>query len=110
MRAFLKFASWPALAGLLLALFILQRWVWVDSPRGDGTLVSKAPAAGQWAPDGKTLFIRGGRLVSPALAELQRKSYTLRSGEQTDYAFGIRIGDHRGVRMLYHGGTDYDLG
>ena len=47
MGGFLKFASWPALAGLLLALFILQRWVWVDSPRGDGTLVGnfRAPVA-----------------------------------------------------------------
>lgn len=31
--------------------------------RGDGTLVAKAPAAGDWAPRGKTLFLRGGRLV-----------------------------------------------
>ncbi len=31
--------------------------------RGDGTLVGKAPAAGHWAPNGKSLFIRGGRLV-----------------------------------------------
>jgi serine protease DegS len=30
MRAFLQFASWPALAGLLLALLILERWVWPE--------------------------------------------------------------------------------
>ena len=28
MRAFLRFASWPALAGLLAALLILEYWVW----------------------------------------------------------------------------------
>ena len=31
--------------------------------RGDGTLVAKAPPRGKWAPNGKTLFLRGGRLV-----------------------------------------------
>lgn len=29
MRAFLKFVSWPALAGVLVALLILERWVWI---------------------------------------------------------------------------------
>ena len=28
-----------------------------------GTLVSSAPRQGEWKPDGKTLFVRGGRLV-----------------------------------------------
>jgi len=31
--------------------------------RGDGTLVAKAPPTGNWAANGKTLFLRGGRLV-----------------------------------------------
>jgi serine protease DegS len=39
MRAFLKFASWPALAGALLALLILERWVW---PPAEGERVSVA--------------------------------------------------------------------
>ena len=30
---------------------------------GEGTLVSSGPAEGKWTPDGKTLFVRGGRLV-----------------------------------------------
>ena len=30
---------------------------------GRGTLVSKCPAQGQWVPDAKALFLRGGRLV-----------------------------------------------
>jgi serine protease DegS len=29
MRALLKFATWPALAGVLAALLILERWVWI---------------------------------------------------------------------------------
>lgn len=39
MGAFLKFASWPALAGALLALLILERWVWTPS---EGDRVSVA--------------------------------------------------------------------
>ena len=48
MTSFLRFASWPALAGALIALLILQRWVWVDqgSPeRGIQTSFSAAVAA-----------------------------------------------------------------
>jgi putative heme-binding domain-containing protein len=30
---------------------------------GDGTLIASAPAGGIWKPNGKTLFVRGGRLV-----------------------------------------------
>ncbi|MBL9093149.1 MAG: c-type cytochrome, partial [Planctomycetaceae bacterium] len=29
----------------------------------DGTLIASAPSSGRWKPNGKTLFIRGGRLV-----------------------------------------------
>ncbi|MDV6032829.1 MAG: hypothetical protein F9B45_22640 [Phycisphaera sp. RhM] len=31
--------------------------------RGGGTLIASSPATGKWVPDGKTLFIRGNRLV-----------------------------------------------
>ena len=31
--------------------------------RGQGTLVSKCPPEGEWVPDAKALFLRGGRLV-----------------------------------------------
>ena len=31
--------------------------------RKDGTIFAKAPQRGNWCPDGKTLFVRGGRLV-----------------------------------------------
>jgi len=31
MRAFLRFASWPAIAGLLAALLILEHWIWRGS-------------------------------------------------------------------------------
>jgi serine protease DegS len=37
MRAFLNFATWPALAGLLAALLILDHWVW---PRAEQTPVA----------------------------------------------------------------------
>lgn len=30
--------------------------------KADGTIFSSAPAEGDWAPDGQTLFVRGGRL------------------------------------------------
>lgn len=30
---------------------------------GEGTLISKCPQEGEWAPDAKALFVRGGRLV-----------------------------------------------
>lgn len=30
---------------------------------GEGTLVSSGPAEGKWTPNGKSLFVRGGRLV-----------------------------------------------
>lgn len=36
MRAFLKFASWPAVAGALLALLVLERWVWPDAAVNGG--------------------------------------------------------------------------
>jgi len=31
--------------------------------RGSGTIASKSPPAGEWKPNGKTLFLRNGRLV-----------------------------------------------
>ena len=31
--------------------------------RGSGTIVASAPLKGKWRPNGKTLFVRGGRLV-----------------------------------------------
>lgn len=31
--------------------------------KGSGTLIASTPAKGQWAPNGKTLFVRGQRLV-----------------------------------------------
>lgn len=36
--------------------------VWVRA-MGDGTIFAQAPAAGNWVPDGKALFLRGGRLT-----------------------------------------------
>ncbi|MFO8014404.1 MAG: family 16 glycoside hydrolase [Phycisphaerae bacterium] len=35
---------------------------WVRTRKG-GTILAKAPAEGKWAPQGKTLFVRGGRLA-----------------------------------------------
>ncbi len=35
---------------------------WVKTTRG-GTILAKAPASGKWVPQGKSLFIRDGRLV-----------------------------------------------
>jgi len=34
---------------------------WLRTTKG-GTIVAKAPATGNWAPQGKALFVRGGRL------------------------------------------------
>jgi len=35
---------------------------WIRTKRG-GTILAKAPATGDWAPQGKSFFVRGGRLV-----------------------------------------------
>lgn len=35
---------------------------WIRTTRG-GTILAKAPATGNWAPQGKTLFVRRGRLA-----------------------------------------------
>lgn len=35
MSAFIRFAIWPALVGLLAALLILERWIWVDERAGE---------------------------------------------------------------------------
>jgi len=35
---------------------------WIRTGKG-GTILAKAPAEGNWAPQGKTLFVRGGRLA-----------------------------------------------
>jgi len=35
---------------------------WIRTKKG-GTILAKAPAEGNWAPQGKTFFVRGGRLA-----------------------------------------------
>ncbi|MDP5054136.1 MAG: protease, partial [Congregibacter sp.] len=39
MGAFLKFATWPAIAGLLGALLILEHWVWSPANSGRDAVV-----------------------------------------------------------------------
>ena len=39
--------------------FTVMAWI---RTRHDGTIVAKAPASGKWAPQGKTFFVRQGRL------------------------------------------------
>ena len=39
--------------------FTWTAWIKTDS---DGTIIAFAPASGDWAPGGKTLFVRGGTL------------------------------------------------
>ena len=40
--------------------FTVMAWIRTDR---DGTIIAKCPPTGEWAPQGKTFFIRGGRLA-----------------------------------------------
>ncbi len=42
---------------------------------------------------------------SPNLNRIMHRRGILNDGDTTDYAFGLRIGDHRGVRTVGHGGS-----
>jgi len=52
-------AKAPALPDFGMDEFTIAAWV---KTSGDGTILAVAPAEGDWAPQGKSLFIRGGVL------------------------------------------------
>src|SRR5215475_1286957 len=47
-----------------------------------------------------------GRVGGKALLELMQLPARLNNGTQTDYASGLVIGEHRGLRTVEHGGAD----
>jgi hypothetical protein len=49
----------PRLPDMGRGPFTVACWVRTS---GDGTIISRAPLEGPWAPQGKTLFVRGGKL------------------------------------------------
>jgi len=49
-------------------------------------------------------------LLSSELHDLFKLSYQLDSGEEIDYAYGIRLDNSNGIKKEFHGGQDYDIG
>lgn len=44
------------------------------------------------------------RVGRPGLIDQLHERGRLNNGEQLDYAFGLGVGEHRGLRVVYHGG------
>jgi serine beta-lactamase-like protein LACTB len=65
-----------------------------------GGLISTAEDMGKFY-----IALQGGKLVSPKTLEQMWMSQKTRDGQQIPYGLGWRVGDHNGMKEVYHGGA-----
>lgn len=73
---------------------------WDFAQVGSGGLYSNVVDMARW-----DAAFEAGRVGDPGFTDAMLERGVLGSGDTLDYAFGLRVRDHRGLRTIGHGGT-----